>query len=346
MAAKTLTKKELTKFVEGMINAGRVVGVKRKQKKFAFGDIKKADELDLNYDVTLASPRTFFQPPKETLFEFSTKDGTEIKETIAKPEPFVLFGIHTYDLKALNQMDGIWSDTHSDIHYSTNRDAAVIVALEPTRASKWSFWSSMDAARVEKGFDLLLTDIGDSYVVEIGSDKGAALLSKHAADAADASVDDLAAREKAREKLDNLCAADRKIKVEGKEITELIRKNYDNPIWEKQAEKCYACGSCNLVCPTCYCFEVKDDIELDMKHGARTRQWDGCMLESFAYVGSGENFREQKGARFRHRIYRKTVYVADTIGELACVGCGRCSEACLPDITDPVKLINEIKEGN
>jgi ferredoxin len=345
MAAKTLTKDQFKKFVEGMVGASRVVGVKRKQNKFAFGEIKNADELQLDYDVTLASPRAYFQPPKETLFEFSLANGTELKETVAKPAPFVVLGVHTYDLKALNQMDKIWSDTHNDIHYQALREAATVLALEPTKASKWSFWSSMDASTVDKGFDLLMTDIGNAYVIEVGTDKGAALLDKYASDAGDASSDDIAARDQARGKLADLCNADRKMAVSGKEITELIRANYDSPVWEKQAEKCYSCGSCNLVCPTCYCFEVKDDIELDMQNGKRTRQWDGCMLESFSYVGSGENFREHKGDRFRHRIFRKTVYVADKIGELACVGCGRCSEACLPDITDPVKVINTIKEG-
>jgi len=29
---------------------------------------------------------------------------------------------------------------------------------------------------------------------------------------------------------------------------------------------------------------------------------------------------------------------------MACVGCGRCASACLPDIADPVNLFNKLKE--
>ncbi len=345
MAAKTLTKDQFKKFTQKLVDSGKVVGAKRKEKKFAFGEILDASELVLDYDVTLSSPRFFFQPPKETLLEFEVGDKTKLSAKFCA-EPFVLLGIHTYDMKALNQMDKIWAADHADEHYLARRQAATVVALEPTRASKHSFWSSMDAATVKEGFDLLLTDIGDKFVVEVGTEKGASLLAKHAPDATDSSKEDLEAREKARQKLPSMCAKEREVKAKVSEITELMKKNYEHPVWKTKAEKCYGCGSCNLVCPTCYCFDVKDEVELDMKHGCRTRSWDGCLLEGFAHVGSGENFREHRHERFRHRLLRKTVFVPEKIGELACVGCGRCAEVCLPDITDPVDIINTIKEGN
>ncbi len=346
MAAKTLSKEQFQTFTDNLIAAGRVVGVKRKENKFAFGDLTSASELTLDYDVTLRSPRVFFQPPTEELISFTTGDTTTAAATIPATEPFVLLGVHTYDLIALNQMDRIWNEDNADQNYEARRKAATVIALEPIKASKWSFWASMGATKVEKGFDLLLTDIGGKYVIEIGTEAGKKLISAHAADAKEASADDLAARDRVRKELPSYCKADRKVNASVEELPTLIKSNYENPIWEKNAEKCYSCGACNLVCPTCYCFDVHDDIELDLKHGTRTRTWDGCLLEAFAHVGSGENFREHRGDRFRHRIFRKTVYMPEKINELACVGCGRCSEVCLPDITDPVKIINTIKEGN
>lgn len=347
MAAKTLTKEHFSSFVDRLIEAGRVIGVTRKEAKFAFNDLRSAADLVLDYDVTLRSPRHYFQPTQEKLFDFSTDGRTTVQPTVEQPDPFVLLGVHTYDAKAIRQMDRIWSETNDDEYYRLRREAATIVALEPTRASDWSFWGSMDAATIDSGFDLLLTDLGDRYVIEIGSEKGAALLEKHAKDATDASKDDLAARETKRAELATLCKAERKLKVGTGELSDFIKAHYENDIWEKQAEKCYSCGSCNLVCPTCYCFDVKDELELDLTNGKRTRRWDGCLLAAFAEVGSGENFREHRADRFRHRIFRKMTYVPEKLdGELACVGCGRCSSACLPDITDPVKVINEMKEGN
>jgi hypothetical protein len=86
-------------------------------------------------------------------------------------------------------------------------------------------------------------------------------------------------------------------------------------------------------------------MNLDMKGGTRTRYWDGCLLQDFASIASGENFREKRAERFRHRIFRKSNYVPALIGgEIACVGCGRCSSGCLPDIADPVKIYNQLAE--
>lgn len=342
---KTLIREQLAAFVDGLIRAGRTIGVKHRDNKFAFGELSSASELVLDYDVTLSSSRVCFQPPQEKLLDFTVGPKPAVTPHI-DPAPFVLIGVHPYDLKALNQMDRIWAETNPDEHYLARRRAATIIALTPKRASKWSFWSSMDAAEVTEGFDLLLTDIGGRFTVEIGTERGRALLAKHAPEAKAAADADIEAREKIRKNPASLCLPDRTVKAKPEEITPLMRKNLEHPVWEEQAKTCYSCGSCNLVCPTCYCFDVKDHLQLDLQHGTRTRTWDGCLLEGFAHVGSGENFREHRADRFRHRLFRKTVFVPDKIGELACVGCGRCAEVCLPNIADPVLIINTIKEDN
>jgi len=103
-----------------------------------------------------------------------------------------------------------------------------------------------------------------------------------------------------------------------------------------------ACGSCVLVCPTCYCFDIRDNPDLTLERGERVRTWDGCLLEDFAKVASGENFRPTKPARYRHRYFKKGKYLFDRFGFVSCVGCGRCSSNCLPDIANPVALFNEM----
>ena len=100
-----------------------------------------------------------------------------------------------------------------------------------------------------------------------------------------------------------------------------------------------------MVCPTCYCFDVLDEVALDLSIGERVRRWDGCMIEEFAKVASGENFREDKTSRYRHRFYKKALYLFRRLDDIACVGCGRCSTGCLPDIADPVDVFNRLYEG-
>ena len=126
-------------------------------------------------------------------------------------------------------------------------------------------------------------------------------------------------------------------------IPEMLSKLYgESTFWEKHSEKCLACGSCVLVCPTCYCFDVKDDSDLSLKYGERVRTWDGCLLEDFAKVASGENFRSTRPNRYRHRYFKKGKYLYDRFGFISCVGCGRCSSNCLPNIANPVNLFNDM----
>jgi NAD(P)H-flavin reductase len=126
-------------------------------------------------------------------------------------------------------------------------------------------------------------------------------------------------------------------------IPELLKESYSRSgFWEKHSETCLACGSCVLVCPTCYCFDVKDNPDLSLETGERIRTWDGCLLEDFAKIASGENFRATRPTRYRHRYFKKGKYLYDRFGFVSCVGCGRCSSNCLPDIANPVNLFNDM----
>jgi ferredoxin len=65
------------------------------------------------------------------------------------------------------------------------------------------------------------------------------------------------------------------------------------------------------------------------------------MLSSFATVAGGENFREDKKERLKHRIYRKFDYLMKKHNQSVCVGCGRCVRACLAEIS-PKKIVQSI----
>ena len=135
------------------------------------------------------------------------------------------------------------------------------------------------------------------------------------------------------------------LNVPKERLLKLLQDNYENPYWETRSKTCLSCGSCVMVCPTCFCFDVHDEMELNLKEGERFRNWDGCVLVDFAKVASGENFRHTKDSRFRHRIMRKGKYILEKYGRVGCVGCGRCATACLADIASPVEAFNAITES-
>jgi hypothetical protein len=73
-----------------------------------------------------------------------------------------------------------------------------------------------------------------------------------------------------------------------------------------------------MVCPTCYCFDVNDEVGLGSRAGTRVRSWDSCLFKSHALVAGGENFRHGRASRIKFRFYHKQRgFVADTEGRAA-----------------------------
>ena len=220
---------------------------------------------------------------------------------------------------AINQLDELFRQDNVDSHYFARRDSATIVACDVTKPSKNVFASSMGTATVKKGFDVLLTDIGDSYLAEAATEKGENLLAK-AAGAKEASKEDLKKRQQVWSKNESSLNK-HQLHCSSTDLPKLLERAYDHPVWEEKARTCFSCGSCNLVCPTCYCFNIQDDVGWDLIKGKRERAWDGCLLDGFTKVAGGYEFRKRRADRFRHRLYRKAKYVPEKIGSqiMACV---------------------------
>ncbi|MBW8000526.1 MAG: hypothetical protein FVQ80_00705 [Planctomycetes bacterium] len=339
MSIKKINKDGFNSFVDGIIENNRVFGVQAKGDKFDFAPLGSATDLTLDYDVTLGPPKKYFPPPTETLLTF---DETGTFESQHDCEPFVLIGVHPYDMVAINQMDQIFAQDNNDTHYFARRDNAVIIACDVVTPSKNVFASVMGTATVKDGFDILLTDIGDGYIAEAATEKGEAIL--EIANGKEPADSDIKKRQQVWENNEKQLNK-HSLNCSPQQLPKLLENAYDHNVWEEKAKTCFSCGSCNQVCPTCYCFNVCDDINWDMQSGKRDRVWDGCLLDGFTKVAGDHEFRCNRADRFRHRIFRKAKYVPDKIdGQIACVGCGRCVNACLPDIANPINIYNTLLE--
>lgn len=344
MNVKKISKDAFNRFVDAVIKQQKVFGVCAKGDRFDFEQLDSAEQLRLDYDVSLMPPgRKFFLPPKETLLTYEMGDGYK---SVFDETEFVLLGVHPYDMVAINQTDQLFSQDNVDCHYMKRRLNATIVACDVVTVSKDVFASSMGTATVKNGFDVLLTDIGDAFVMESGSEKGDKLMAK-AADVVDADSKDIEKRQKVWTENEKRLSK-QKLNCDYSYLPTLLdsKEAYEHPVWEEKARTCFSCGSCNQVCPTCYCFDVQDDVNWGLIAGKRTRCWDGCLLDGFSKVAGEHEFRKKRQDRFRHRLYRKAKYVPEKISSQlrACVGCGRCVSACLPDIANPVKVYNRLIE--
>ncbi|MFW6115090.1 MAG: 4Fe-4S dicluster domain-containing protein [Thermodesulfobacteriota bacterium] len=340
MSSVAVRKTDFTSSVEDMIHENVVYGVKEKHPGFAFDRLFAAEELHLDYDITLLPPNKFLLPSQDVLVKF-TLDRKKVIHTQAEPKPCIILGIHPYDLHAVKLLDAVFAGDRVDVHYRARRNATTIIGTDCLHPWPYSFAASMGTALPPKIFDLWLTDLGTEFLIEVSTSRGNDLCERYF-NARSASNFLLEQRDKLRrEALERYQLA---VKVPPREIPEILDKGWDNPLWEELGEKCFSCGSCTMVCPTCVCFDVQDSIELNLKKGERRRIWDSCMFDAFDKVASGENFRPTGTERLRHRLYRKGKYMLERWGELGCVGCGRCIHACLVDIASPVYAYNRLAE--
>jgi ferredoxin len=339
MTASFINSGDFPAFVTAMIEAGPVYGPVAKRSRFVFDRLETPEELRLDYDVTILPPKKLFFPPAQELIRFDSKGFRMAVEPVEK----VLLGVHFYDVKAIAQTDLLFSERNFDVNYMAHRQTTTIVAANIQTVSKRAFFASVGAGVPAKGHDANLTLIDGGYVFEPLTARGEALVKfgrfEPATDAQreDADKVNADALDKCPEKLEHSTEA----------ITDKVGAAFGNEeLWSQLATDCFSCGSCNTVCPTCYCFDVQDTWNVDQTSGQRTRYWDACLTEDFAKVslgeGATENFRDERGERFRHRIMRKAVYLNPKLGGPACVGCGRCSAACTADIADPVRVIDTI----
>jgi formate hydrogenlyase subunit 6/NADH:ubiquinone oxidoreductase subunit I len=226
-----------------------------------------------------------------------------------------------------------------DVHYQARRSATAIIGVDCLNPWPYSFAASMGTAFPPGIFDLWLTDLGNEVLMEVGTSRGNDLCKCYfnATSARTALV-----RRRDRLRRESLKGYQLALHLSPHEIPGILDRGWDNPLWEELGERCFSCGSCTMVCPTCVCFDVQDRMETNLKKGERYRIWDSCMFDGFDKVASGENFRPTGTDRLRHRLYRKGKYMLERWGELGCVGCGRCIHACLVDIASPVYAYNRL----
>ena len=331
-----ISKEAMVPWLSLLLTSGRtVMGAKKHLQHYRFEKLDKAEEAIIDYDVTLQSPKKFVFPPREDLVAFS---GLESRMPARETKEKVIFGVHPYDLHAISIIDDVFKDGKEDPYYLEERARTTMVGVDVVRPSLNAFCSSMGTATVSDGFDLMLTPIEGAYFIRVGSDKGKKILPKELVK--DASDAQRAQFYKEQDRAQVRFALN-KVESSVKDLPALLERNQHHPVWKELEERCLGCGSCNLVCPTCYCFDVKDEMLLDLSGGVRYRTWDGCLLKDFTRVASGEVFRESRANRNRHRFFRKGKYMFEKYNKPGCVGCGRCTTHCLADI-NPVEVFNAL----
>jgi len=303
----------------------------------------RGDEKLFGYVVGPHSWKQYLNPPETVLWAGSVSPDGFMTDPMAESPKYAFFGVRPCELAAMGVLDRVYASSNgvpSIAGYTDTREEAFTVAVNCVEPGGNCFCSSTDTGPTAKsGFDIAITEIvhhgNMRYLIESGSDAGAEVM---------ASISDFEeATEAEAEARDTLLAKAAKSmgkKLDTTDLQELLQGNALNPTWKSIAERCLACANCTLVCPTCFCNTVEDNLSLGGEHATRTRKWDSCFTLGFSYM-HGRPMRESVGARYRQWMTHKLSTWVDQFGELGCVGCGRCITWCPVgiDITAEAKAI-------
>lgn len=317
------------KSIERLMERFRVFGPVFQGQYHEFALLGRVSDLDLNFRNTRLSPKGLFHPHSDRMFTYSLrKDDPEaciLKEAPQDYSARVVVGIRPCDARAF-QLDDVNFNTESykDPWWVKRRECTTLVGLACNEPCATCFCTTMGTGPFDAtGLDVLLVDVGDGFTAEPMTDKGRNLLKEMGLqEAASTEVEARKAdlKKTAEQSLGKLFSMEA---IAGQKSVELFNASF----WDEVQFACINCGTCTFLCPTCWCFDIQDEV--CGEEGDRLRLWDSCMFPLFTHHGSGHNPRSQKLQRVRQRFMHKLKYYPDKYhGGAACVGCGRCVIHC------------------
>ncbi len=275
------------------------------------------------YRNTVISARANFSPSVEPIFTFQKDKGSyDLELPPSNGQKKLIFGIRPCDARALSILDMTFKDAYEDPYYLSRRNNTLLIGLGCTNPGESCFCTSLGLSPGESNdVDLLLTDIGDEFLMEVATEAGRELIAKTSGLEEVTEADETRAREAKEESYHKVTRRVDVENIEGKLLSCFENHDY----WEKAAAKCISCGICTLPCPTCYCFDIND--EMVRKQGTRFRCWDSCAFPIYTKMPM-ENPREEKWQRVRQKECHKFEFYPMNFETIACVGCGRCIRLC------------------
>jgi ferredoxin len=329
---KITSRKKLEAWLDALVEHHTVIAPRLVEDELLYRPVASSTEVIFDFERTGLSPKTFLLPDTQVMLEVE-KQGKEVAMTEpALEREQVIFGVRPCDARGLQALDALLLNRPPpDSYYAERREKTTLIGLACPQLWDDCFCTSLGSGPDDaSAVDVMLYEGDGGYWVLGVTEKGTALLegldakeAKEASPVSDASGD--------------------VVPVLPPESWGAL---FDDAYWQRLAERCLSCHACTYVCPTCRCFDVRDDtvaVDAGYAHIRRLRAWDSCMAPAYRRIAGGHNPRPSKAQRLRNRYYCKFCYSPQDFGAVACVGCGRCIEVCPVEI-DIAEMLAEVGE--
>lgn len=311
-------------------------GMGDQQEKGRYRLVKGKDRGFFGYNLGPKSWKSYLFPERRRLWQL--KPDGEPEDPSLDPSPLAFFGVRACELAAIAVQDRIFIREDGDPYYKRRREELMIVGVHCRTAAPTCFCPSMGTGPEfpAQGWDLLLTEDDDHFLIEAATAKGQAILANLPLSEAPLDANLRIARQLTQTKQSMV----RQMEQQG--IKELIYNSLSSTRWDEIGSRCLACANCTLVCPTCFCSTIEDVSDVEGTHAERWQKWDSCFHIDFSYVHGGSR-RITNAARYRQWFSHKLASWYDQFGSSGCVGCGRCITWCPVgiDITEEMLALRE-----
>ena len=322
-----LSKDNLVPLLRKLVKEARLIApVKNRYGDTLFTEITDLDNQVIDLDnQPQASLKPFLLPQQETLAEYSTDEREYCFTPPPDEQPTIYFGVRSCDLTAVLYMDLIFSKPTRDTTYFARRNQSLIITLGCNAPFANCFCEATGSGPyLEFGYGLQFIDLGDRYFVSAGRRKGADLLDRWSYFFREVGEEDQEIRYQlfleARGKFTR--------NVQVAHACNILQKQpLNETALEELSSRCYDCGGCAYVCPTCTCFSV-DDMILSESSGLRVRSWDACTSSGFTRMAGGHNPVDHRRQALKRRFLHKLKHDFAQHGKPSCTGCGRCVDIC------------------
>ncbi len=322
MLSKIISAGDLLAWIDRLTSYGDVYAPVGDKNISFFERINSGVMPDLKIRTDVPPKGLVFKQIEKILTYTMTEDGLEIEPAGEELSNAIIFGVRPCDARAFNILDAVLLNPYAPEHnYAAARERTILITLACNEPGQTCFCTSVGGSPAGKVGDVWMVDLGDRYYVEALTSAGGQAITLGENLLVDASEDDkLLVQQKARDLFEKVP------RFPVPTADNLSGKFDDEDFWKSLADKCLSCGACTFLCPTCHCYEIKD--EGNAKSGSRYRTWDSCMFSRFTRAAGGYNPRVEHWKRLRQRMMHKFSYFIENSGVIGCVGCGRCIRSC------------------
>ncbi len=311
---------------------------------------RRSDRAYFGYNLGPHSWKKYLFPSQEKLWTAKKQEnGFVILQEAPLPEEKMAFiGVRACEMQAIFVLDKVFNTKLAVYQqYQKRRENTFIMAVQCTTAANTCFCASMQSGpKVKEGYDLALTEVIDEHVhyfiLMIRTERGRSICKSLPFREATDDECHLAGVhvERTVEKMIR--------KVDNAHVHEVLMQSWDSKQWDKVADRCINCANCTMACPTCFCSNTEDLVNIDATQVDRWQSWESCFNLSHSSIHGG-SVRSSAQSRYRQWLTHKFGTWWDQFGVSGCVGCGRCITWCPVgiDVTEELKELQvEYNEKN